>query len=106
VDVAYVAMVIHVCFKCCRLMLQVFHIDVAYVAMAILACFKHLFQVFYLFQTYVTNVLFGCFKIRSQGSTCCNCVVLLLRGHSMFQNETWMDSTVTRGRIRNGHVDQ
>jgi hypothetical protein len=46
-SVAYVAMAIHVCFKCFRLMLQLFHLniakvdlDIAYVVMAIHACFK------------------------------------------------------------------
>ena len=71
-DVAYVAMAIHVCFKCFRcfrLMLQVFHLNVAKVdldvAMPIDACFKCMFKVFHLFQTYVTNVLSECFKNRS-----------------------------------------
>jgi hypothetical protein len=31
-------------------------IDVAYVAMVVHACFKRIFLVFYLFQTYVANV--------------------------------------------------
>jgi hypothetical protein len=46
-DVAYIAMAIHVCFECFRFMLQVFHLNVAevdlgvaYVIMTIHACFK------------------------------------------------------------------
>ena len=38
-------------------------LDVAYVAMAIHACFKHIFQVFHLFQTYVASVSSSCFKV-------------------------------------------
>jgi len=37
-------------------------LDVAYVAMPIHACFKHIFQVFQLFQTYVANVLILMFQ--------------------------------------------
>jgi hypothetical protein len=40
-----------------RIMLQVFHLDVAYVALVIHACFKNMFQVFHLFQ----NVCCKCF---------------------------------------------
>ena len=77
-DVAYVAMAIHVCFKCFRyfrLMLQLFHLDVAevdldvtYVATVIHECFKHMFQVFHLFQMYVVNISSKCFK---STSGCC-----------------------------------
>jgi hypothetical protein len=41
-------------------MLQVFYLDVAYVAMAIHVCFKFMFQMFQLFQTYVASVLSRC----------------------------------------------
>jgi hypothetical protein len=34
-------------------MLQVFYLDVAYVAIAIHICCKHIFQMFHLFQMYV-----------------------------------------------------
>jgi hypothetical protein len=40
-------------------------LDVVYVAMTIHACFKRMFQVFHLFQTYVGSISFGCFKSRS-----------------------------------------
>jgi hypothetical protein len=45
-------------------MLHLFHMDVAYVAMVIHTCFKSIFQVFHLFQTYVANVSYVCFKSR------------------------------------------
>ena len=74
-DVAYVAMAIHICFKCFRcfrLMLQLFHPDVAevdlditYVATVIHECFKRMFQVFHLFHMYFANVSAGYFKNRS-----------------------------------------
>ena len=35
-------------------------VEVAYVTMAIHVCYKCMFQMFYLFQTYVSSVLFGC----------------------------------------------
>jgi hypothetical protein len=41
-------------------MLQVFYLDVAYVALAIHVYCKYMFQMFQLFQTYVTNLLCGC----------------------------------------------
>jgi hypothetical protein len=74
-EVAYVAMVIHACFKCfgCfRRMLQVFHLDVAkvdldiaYAAISIHAGFKRMFQsVSSVFQTYVASVSSGCFRSR------------------------------------------
>jgi hypothetical protein len=37
--------------------LRVFHLDVAYVTMAIHVCYKCMFQMFKVFQTYVTKVL-------------------------------------------------
>jgi len=42
---AYVSSV----FRCFKYMFQVFHMDVAYVAMAIHICFKHMFRVFQMF---------------------------------------------------------
>jgi hypothetical protein len=41
------------------------NLDVAYVSVAIHACFKSIFQMFHLFQLYVVNVLSLCFKSRS-----------------------------------------
>jgi hypothetical protein len=41
-------------------MLQVFYLDVAYVALAIHVCCKCMFQMFHLFQTYVASALYGC----------------------------------------------
>jgi hypothetical protein len=72
-DVAYIAMAIHVCcFKCFRLMLQVFYLnvaevdlDVAYVAKVIHEYFKCMFQIFHLFQIHVASVSFAYFKRRS-----------------------------------------
>jgi hypothetical protein len=40
------------------------YLDVAYVVMVIHACFKSIFQVFHLFWTYVANVSSVCFKSR------------------------------------------
>ena len=48
------------CFSCFKCMLQVFYLDVAYVALAIHVCCKCMFQMFQLFQTYVASVLSGC----------------------------------------------
>jgi hypothetical protein len=39
-------------------------LDVTYVVMAIHTCFKSIFQMFHLFQLYVANVLSFCFKSR------------------------------------------
>jgi hypothetical protein len=47
-------------------MLQVFHMDVAYVAITIHVCFKRMFRVF---QTYVASVSYGCCKSRSRDVT-------------------------------------
>jgi hypothetical protein len=67
-------------------MLQVFHVDVAYVAMAIhvcckcicykcFSCFKHMLQVFYLDVAYVSHI-------------CCKCFIWMLyifcNGYSVF----------------------
>jgi len=61
------------CFRCFKLMLQVFHLnvakvdlDVAYVVVVIHACFKRIFQVFCLFQTYVASFSSKYFKSRSR----------------------------------------
>jgi hypothetical protein len=49
-DVAYIAMAIHICCKCSNYMdVAKVDLNVTYVAMAIHACFKHMFQVFHLF---------------------------------------------------------
>ena len=48
------------CFTCFKGTLQVFRMDVANVAMAIHVCFKSLFKMFNPFQTYVANVLSRC----------------------------------------------
>jgi len=40
-------------------------LNVAYVVITIHTCFKRIFQVFHLFQTYVTIVSFRCFKNKS-----------------------------------------
>jgi hypothetical protein len=50
-DVAYVAMAIHLCCKCILQMFQLLYLDVAYVAVAIHVCCKCMFQMFHLFQT-------------------------------------------------------
>jgi hypothetical protein len=59
---------------CCKYFMNITKVDldVAHIAMAIYVCFKCFM--------YVASVLFGCFKNRSKRSTCCNSVVLLLRG--------------------------
>jgi hypothetical protein len=49
-----------VCFSCFKRMLQVFYLDVAYIAVAIHVCYKCMYQMFHLFQTYVASVLSGC----------------------------------------------
>jgi hypothetical protein len=55
-----------------RLMLQVFHLDVAYVSMAIHTCFKSMFQVFYLF----LDVCYKCFiwMLDILKWLCCKCM--------------------------------
>jgi hypothetical protein len=42
--------------------------------------YTHVLSVFICVQMYVASVSFGCFKSRPWGSTCCNCVLLLLHG--------------------------
>jgi hypothetical protein len=108
-DVAYVAMALHVCFKCFRRMFQVFYLDVAYVTMTTrifqayvlsvsdvldasisseccICCYGYtrMFQVFHLFHTYVASVSSIYFKSRSREAhvtiAWCCCV-----GHRMFQ---------------------
>jgi hypothetical protein len=66
-NVVYVAVAIHICYKCMfqmfscfRNMLQVFYLDVAYVAVAMHICSKSMFQMFHMFQTYVTE----CFMLQ------------------------------------------
>jgi hypothetical protein len=44
-------------FRCFKRMLQVFYLDIAYVALTIHVCCKYMFQMFQLFQTYVASVL-------------------------------------------------
>ena len=53
VYVSNVPAVLNVCCKC-------FYLDVAYVALAIHVYYKCMFQIFQLFQTYVASVLSGC----------------------------------------------
>jgi hypothetical protein len=56
--------VVNVCFKCFsffKSMLQVFYLDVAYVAVAIHICDTRMFQMFHLFQTYVATSA-SCYK--------------------------------------------
>jgi hypothetical protein len=79
-DIAYVAMTIHVCCKymffkcfiCFRRILQVFYLDVAYVSVAICICCKRLFKMFHIFQTYDASVLSGC-------CICCSCFIHMLQ---------------------------
>jgi hypothetical protein len=72
-DVAYVAMTIHICCECFFQMFQLFHLDVvcfhldvAYVGMAICVCskcftyFKHMLQAFYLNVVYVAVAIHIC----------------------------------------------
>jgi hypothetical protein len=57
------------CFRCFRLMLQVFISKCCKSRSGCCICcygYTHIFYVFHLFQTYVASVLFGCFKSRSQ----------------------------------------
>jgi hypothetical protein len=46
--------------------------DVAYVAMAIHVCFKCMFQMFRLFQTYVASVSSRCCKMDLDAASVCN----------------------------------
>jgi hypothetical protein len=48
-----------VSFGCCKI-----DLDVAYVTMVIHACFKRMFQMSHLFQMYVASVSSACFKSR------------------------------------------
>jgi hypothetical protein len=60
--------------------------DVAYVAMSIHVCFKCMFQLFHLFQTYVVSVSSGCCKSRF---ACCiymhGCKFMFLSVFSCFK---------------------
>jgi energy-converting hydrogenase Eha subunit C len=65
-DIAYVAMAIHVCCKYIFQMFQLFHLnaacfylDVAHVAVAICVYCKCI-QMFHMFHTYVASVLYEC----------------------------------------------
>jgi hypothetical protein len=61
----YVASVFYKSFSCFIWMLHVFHLDVAYVAVAIHVCCKSMFQIFHLLYTYVASLCFKyftCFK--------------------------------------------
>jgi hypothetical protein len=62
-----------VCFSCLKCMLQVFHLDVAYVAVAIHVCCKCVFQMFQLFHLDV-----ACFYLDVAYVqwlyTCCKCM--------------------------------
>jgi hypothetical protein len=53
----YVAIVCYKCFSYFKCMLRVFYLDIAYVALAIHICCKCMFQMFQLFQTYIVSVL-------------------------------------------------
>jgi hypothetical protein len=66
-DVAYIAVAIHICCNCVFQMFQLFHLDlacfhldVAYVAVSIHVCCKCMLQMFNLFLTYVASVLSRC----------------------------------------------
>jgi hypothetical protein len=71
-------------------MLQVFYLDIAYVAVAIHVCCKFMFQMFHLFGTYVASVSSRyciCFRHILQASIpnvsyvldiCCMCVYLVV----------------------------
>jgi hypothetical protein len=58
-------------------MFQAFHLDVAYVAMSIHACFKRMFQTFH----YVISVSFGYCKSRSGCCICCYGYTCMFQEH-------------------------
>ena len=72
-DVAYVAMVVHVC---CKLLFPIFHLFCRRILQLCLfgccICFTHMFQVFLMFQRYVAIVSDECCKSRSECCICCN----------------------------------
>jgi hypothetical protein len=82
-DVVYVAMAIHICYKCIFQMFQLFYLDVAYVVMDICVYCECMLQMFHLFHTLVASVLSGC-------CICCSCYIHMLQsyvsiGFTLFQ---------------------
>jgi hypothetical protein len=110
-DVAHVAVAIHVCCKSVFQMFRLFHLDVAYfyldvayVVVAIHICCKYMFQMCHLFHTYVVNIL----------SKCCICysdytymlqayVSIVSHGFSILQ-QMLLPRTLTRGHARVTHT--
>jgi hypothetical protein len=76
----YVANLYFKYFSCFRRMFQVFHLDVAYVAMAIHACFKHMFHTF---SDYIISVSSWCCK--SGSKCCIVAMAIHTCVKSMFQ---------------------
>jgi hypothetical protein len=78
----HVASVYFKCFKCFRVMLQVFYIDVAKVDRDVARndVFECTFQMFYLFQTYVASVSSGCCICMHVASVCSKCFRRVLSG--------------------------
>jgi hypothetical protein len=73
-DVAYVAMAIHVRCKCVFQMFQLFHLDVAcFLSGCYICCsgYTCTLQVFYLFQTYVASVLSDVAYVAAVIHICC-----------------------------------
>jgi hypothetical protein len=56
----YFASVRFNCFSCFRHMLLVFYLDIAYIAVDIHVCCKCIFQMCHLFHTYVASISTGC----------------------------------------------
>ena len=94
-------------------MLQLFYLDVAYVALAIHVCCKCMFQIFQLFQTYVASVLSGyriCCSVYTHIflyvlDVCCSkCFMLQLFHEHAWQGDTGEGSPLGRNgpRVRAG----
>jgi hypothetical protein len=92
--------------------LQVLYLDIAYVALAIHVCCKCIFQMFQLFQTYVASVLSGCciccsahthmlqaydINVSSTSYLCCSKYFML----QVFHQEVWLGGAGRGGPL--GH---
>jgi hypothetical protein len=65
-DIAYIAIIIHVC---CEYMFQMSYLNVAFVAMPINICCTIIFPMFHIFLTYIISVLSECYSNYTQVDT-------------------------------------
>jgi hypothetical protein len=96
-DIAYIAVAIHVCCKCVFQIFQLFHLDVAYIAVAI----HHVvFQMFHLFQIYRRCFIWMLLYVAVVIHICCKCMFQLFHLILVCWSRCCSSHALTRGHAR------